>query len=201
MSKVKIETAEQYLAEKTADWSRPICETIIKVLRKEGMREEIKWGAPCYSHHGIVCSVASFKHHVAVWFHQGAMLKDTKKVLRQAQENTKALRSIVYKSMDDVDAKTLSAYAKEAMFVNEKGLKYDHKKTRKELVVPDYFMKRIQKNKKALATYESFSYSKKKDYVQWIVEAKKEETRERRMLQAIDMMAEGKGRHDKYKNS
>jgi uncharacterized protein YdeI (YjbR/CyaY-like superfamily) len=66
------------------------------------------------------------------------------------------------------------------------------------LVVPDYFMAALKKNKKALTTFEGFSYSHKKDYVEWVTEAKAEETRQRRLAQALEWLAEGKSRNWKY---
>jgi len=64
--------------------------------------------------------------------------------------------------------------------------------------VPPYFMAAVKKNKKALATFEAFPYSKRKDYVQWVTEAKGEETRARRLQTSVEWLAEGKSRNWKY---
>lgn len=64
--------------------------------------------------------------------------------------------------------------------------------------MPDYFTKALKKNKKAFETFEAFAYSHRKEYVQWITEAKTEETRNKRMAQAIEMLQEGKSRNWKY---
>ena len=69
---------------------------------------------------------------------------------------------------------------------------------KKDLEVPDYFTAALKKNKKALATFEGFPYSKKKDYVEWVTEAKTDETREKRLKTSVEWMAEGKGRNWKY---
>ena len=71
-------------------------------------------------------------------------------------------------------------------------------KTQKPVEAPDYFLAAIKKNKKAWATFEKFSPSNKKDYIEWSVDAKSEETRASRMKQAIEWMAEGKPRNWKY---
>ena len=64
--------------------------------------------------------------------------------------------------------------------------------------MPDYFLAALKKNKKALATFENFSPSHKREYVEWIIEAKREETRTKRIKTAIEMMTEGKSRNWKY---
>jgi uncharacterized protein YdeI (YjbR/CyaY-like superfamily) len=87
------------------------------------------------------------------------------------------------------------------MALNNKGIKIVKPKSteKKELVVPDYFIKALNKNKKAFQTFEAFSYSNKKEYTEWITEAKTDETRNKRIALAIEMMAEGKSRNWKYK--
>jgi len=74
------------------------------------------------------------------------------------------------------------------------------KRTKKELTVPHYFLAALKKNKKALATFEAFSPSHQREYVEWVTEAKQEATRAKRLATAIEWMAEGKSRHWKYKN-
>lgn len=89
-----------------------------------------------------------------------------------------------------------------AAALNEAGIKPPAQKRRsgtKNLVVPDFFMTALRKNKKALATFEGFSYSHKKEYVQWVAEAKREETRQRRMETTLAWLAGGKPMNWKYK--
>ena len=71
---------------------------------------------------------------------------------------------------------------------------------RKELVVPADLTAALKKSKQALATFEGFSYSHKKEYVEWITEAKREETRAQRMKTALEWLAQGKPRNWKYAN-
>ncbi|MBI3363521.1 MAG: YdeI/OmpD-associated family protein [Ignavibacteriae bacterium] len=89
---------------------------------------------------------------------------------------------------------------KQAKKLNDDGIKLPPKpkKPKTELVVPDYFVAALRKNKKALVTFESFSYSHKKEYLEWITEAKTEETRNSRLATAVEWMAEGKSRNWKY---
>ena len=98
--------------------------------------------------------------------------------------------------------KELLGYIKEAMRLNESGISKPRPQPtlKKELVVPDYFMAAMKKNKKALAAFDGFSYSHKKEYLEWITEAKTEATRQRRIATALEWMAEGKSRNWKYMN-
>jgi uncharacterized protein YdeI (YjbR/CyaY-like superfamily) len=96
----------------------------------------------------------------------------------------------------------ITSYIKEAMELNDKGIKLLPKPTspeRKELIIPDYFLATLKKNKMAMEVFESLSYSHKKEYVEWVTEAKTAVTREKRLAQSIEMLAAGKGRNDKYK--
>lgn len=96
--------------------------------------------------------------------------------------------------------KILIEYIKEAARLNEDGVKLPAKpkNEKQELDIPDYFKAALNKNKKAKATFESFSYSNKKEYVEWITEAKSEATRQKRLETAIEWLAEGKIRNWKY---
>ena len=95
----------------------------------------------------------------------------------------------------------LIAYIKEAVELNEKGVKIPSKAKsgeKKALEIPDYFTSALEANENALDTFEHFSYSHKKEYVEWIKEAKTEETKNKRLALAVEQMAEGKSKNWKY---
>jgi uncharacterized protein YdeI (YjbR/CyaY-like superfamily) len=97
--------------------------------------------------------------------------------------------------------KVLIAYIKEAARLNDEGIKLPPRKkttSKEELVIPPEFTSALQKNKKAAVAFEAFCPSHKKEYIQWITEAKSEDTRNRRMATAMEWIAEGKGRNWKY---
>jgi uncharacterized protein YdeI (YjbR/CyaY-like superfamily) len=91
-------------------------------------------------------------------------------------------------------------YIKEAARLNADGVKVPKAKSKpkKDLVVPNDLISVLKKNKKAQSTFEQFSYSHKKEYVEWITQAKREETRTQRLATAVAWMAEGKARNWKY---
>lgn len=96
---------------------------------------------------------------------------------------------------------TIKKYVKEACRLNDEGFKLSRPKPagpRKPLVVPPYFKKALAKNSLAKEYFDGFSYSKKKDYVEWLTEAKTEATREKRLETSIEWISEGKGRNWKY---
>ena len=105
-------------------------------------------------------------------------------------------------SLDDLPSdKKLIGYIKEAMKLNETGKKLPSKTIaadKKELEIPGYFMKALEKNKTALKNFEAFSYSNKKEYVAWITGIKSEETRNKNLATAIEWISEGKIKNWKY---
>jgi uncharacterized protein YdeI (YjbR/CyaY-like superfamily) len=121
-------------------------------------------------------------------------------------ESVKAGQKMGYmdklKSLSDLptDAE-LVAYIKETMVLNEKGIKKSKPKSEKpkeELVTPDYFAEKLATNPKAKAVFDTKSAAFRKDYLVWIIDAKTEATRQKRMEESLEWIAEGKGRFWKY---
>ena len=98
--------------------------------------------------------------------------------------------------------KTLLGYIKKAIELNEAGVKKPAPKRapKKNLVVPPDFNAELNKSKKARATFDNFSYCHRKEYLQWIAEAKRPETRAKRIKTALQWLATGKSRNWKYEN-
>ncbi len=166
------------------------------------VQETIKWGFPHFDYKDeMMCSMAAFKQHCAFGFWKASLMKD--KSLKAHADSESAMGHFGrVTSFDDLPSdKKLIAYIKEAMKMNDEGIKVEKKpvaKKKKELVIPPYFLAVLTKNKKALAVFTGFSYSNKKEYVEWITDAKSEETRQNRLETAITWISEGKVRHWKY---
>jgi uncharacterized protein YdeI (YjbR/CyaY-like superfamily) len=156
--------------------------------------EAIKWGNVSFEHQGLMCGMAAFKNHCIISFWKASLLNDDAASIRQQVESLKDLPN----------DKTLTRLIKQAAKLNEGGVAVERpprpKTPAKPIKVPDYFLRAIRANKKAQVTFEAFSPSHKKEYVEWITEAKTDETRERRIETAIEWMAEGKPRNWKYMN-
>lgn len=184
---------------KSADFARPILCRLRETVH-EGcpeVEETIKWGFPFFLYHGMLCYMASFKQHCAFGFWRGRLVVD------KADSSYEAMGQFGrVTSMKDVPPKrVLLKCIKDAMRLKQEVAKpaaRSKPRLQKELNIPPYFTAALKKNRKALATFEGFSYSKRKDYVEWVAEARTDETRERRLETSIEWLAEGKSRNWKY---
>jgi uncharacterized protein YdeI (YjbR/CyaY-like superfamily) len=184
---------DAYIA-KAAPFAKPIISEVRDVVHEAcpEIVETLKWGHPSFDHHGIVCGVAAFKAHCVVSFWKAALLGDAGLLRREV------------KAVADLPGRRdFVRLVKQAAKLNEDGVKLPEERRKspsdtRTLDVPDVLTNALRKNKKAQATFEAFSYTNKKDYVEWITEAKSDETRQTRLEQAIEWMAEGKPRNWKY---
>lgn len=189
---------DAYIA-KSAGFARPILNHIRQLVHEAcpDAQETIKWQMPHFEHKGIICGMAAFKQHCGLIFHKRTLIfgKGPKPEAALGQFGRLT-------SLDDLPGdKIVSGYIKKAVELNEAGIKSPVRaksKAKKEVVVPDYFLAALQKNKKALTTFENFSPGHQREYVEWITEAKREETRAQRMKTAMQWLAQGKSRNWKY---
>jgi uncharacterized protein YdeI (YjbR/CyaY-like superfamily) len=199
----KDKRVDAYIA-KAQPFAKPVLKHIRMVVHKAvpEVEETMKWSFPHFDYKGeMMCSMASFKQHAAFTFWKASVMKDPKKILQARGEREAMGHFGRITGMNDLPSDNIMIqYIKEAAKLNDLGIKVTPKpaKEKKELVIPDYFMNAVSKNKKAVKTFEAFSYSHKKEYVQWIIEAKTEETRNKRIQQAIEWMAEGKVHNWRY---
>lgn len=193
---------DAYIA-KAQPFAWPILEHLRALVHKAcpEVEESIKWSFPHFNYKGeMMCSMASFKQHCAFGFWKASLMKD-KTLLANAKGETAMGHLGRITSLKDLPKDTVMIrYIKEAMQLNDAGIKVEKKRpvSTKELVIPDYFIKELKKNKAAQKTFEAFSPSNKNEYVMWITEAKTEETRKSRMATAMEWMAQGKPRLWKY---
>jgi len=190
---------DAYIA-KSADFARPILEHLRAVIH-EGcpeVEEAIKWGMPSFLYHGrILCGIAAFKQHCAFGFWGGRGLVGNEDKRDDAMGQFGRIASL----NDLPSKKTLVGYVKQAMkLADERAIApaKPRKAPKPAPATPDDLAAALKKNKKAAVTYEAFSPSCKREYVEWISEAKREETRASRVAQAVTWMAEGKQRNWKY---
>jgi uncharacterized protein YdeI (YjbR/CyaY-like superfamily) len=189
---------DAYIA-KSADFAKPILKHLRGLVHEAcpEVEETLKWRFPNFMHKGMLCSMAAFKEHCAFGFWKRELLFGKDRPAGMGQ-----FGRIINVSNLPKD-KVLLGFIKEAVRLNEAGIKKPARptsKARKEVGVPDYFKAALKKSKKAFATFENFSPSHKREYVEWITEAKRDETRQKRLDTAIEWMAKGKPRHWKYMN-
>ena len=189
--------------QKAAPFAKPILNHIREVVHSASplITETIKWGMPFFEYKGSICQMAAFKQHCAFGFWKASLLDDPQGLLKKGEAGGSFGRII---TIDDLPSdEAIIHFVLQAMKNNESGKKAPVvKKTpaeKKELVVPDYFAALLKEHPKAKETFDKFSYSNKKEYLEWIIEAKTDTTRQKRLDTTIDWLIEGKSRMWKYK--
>ena len=191
---------DAYIA-KQAAFAKPVL-TFIRGVVHEGcpdVIETMKWSVPSFEHHGILCGMAAFKAHLQFGFWKHDLVVGRRMDGMGFGKIT---------SLDDLPPRPkLLAYVKKAAKLNEQGVKAPWMEARekkaksggkKPIATPADFRAALGKSKAAKAVYDDFPPSHKREYVEWITEAKQEETRQRRIAQAVEWIAEGKARNWKY---
>ena len=187
--------------EKQAVFARPILIHLRELIHKgcPQVTETIKWSMPSFEYKGILCGFAAFKQHATFGFWKQSLMETD-----AFPKNKTAMGSFGrITSLKDLPSdKVMIGLIHQAMELNEKGIKVPKKPAaaKKELIVPNELTAALSKNKKARAAFDAFSYSHKKEYVEWITEAKTEPTRNKRLATTVEWLAEGKSRNWKYEN-
>lgn len=190
---------DAYIA-RSADFARPILTHLREVVHAAcpDVEEAMKWSFPHFMYKGILCSMAAFKEHCTFGFWKASLVLDP---ADRSDEQAAGQFGRITK-IGDLPSKTaLRGYVKKAMELNDAGVKPAPRarpKAKPELVVPDDLAAALAKHTKARATFESFSPSHRREYVEWITGAKGADTRQRRLETALEWMAEGKSRNWKY---
>jgi uncharacterized protein YdeI (YjbR/CyaY-like superfamily) len=203
---VKNPAVDAYIA-KSADFAQPILRHVRKLMHKGCPRieEKIKWGVPAFEREGIVAMMAAFKRHVAFGFWSERLIReklgaDAERVFPKDARLGMGGRRYLQRAELPADAVILRA-VKAAVALNEAGERPKRALKRKPAPkAPPYFAAALKKNAKARATFEKLTPGKQREYVDWLVEAKQAATRERRLAQAIDLLAAGKPRYWKYQD-
>ncbi len=198
----KNKQVDAYIA-KAAPFARSILNHLRQLVHQAcpEVQETIKWGFPHFEYHGILCSMAAFKQHCAFTFWKAALLSDTHKVFSQVKDKAMGHLGKLASDQDLPGDDVLLLYIREAMQLNKEGRKLPARtanRIKNDLEIPVYFSQVLKRNKQARATFENFSYSNKKEYLEWFQEAKSEDTRDKRIAQALDWLAKGKVRNWKY---
>ena len=157
----------------------------------------MKWQFPHFQYHGILCGMAAFKAHCAFGFWKRQLIFGTGAANGKEPVNwSRRIQSVA----DLPDEKTLIGYVRKAAELNESGAKLP-KRERKPVArtkLPGYVSAALKKNGKAEKTFQNLSPSGRREYVQWIVEAKREDTRQKRLKTAVQWLSEGKPHNWRY---
>lgn len=187
---------------KSAEFARPILEHLREVVHAAcpDVEEAMKWSHPHFMYHGMLCGMAAFKQHCTFGFWKfdriGVDGADKDAAMGQFGRITRLA--------DLPSKKVLTGYVKQAMKLNEDGVKAlwlsKRAKPKPAAKVPDDLATALSKSKKARTVFEAFPPGQRREYIDWITDAKREETRQKRLAQTVEWLAEGKRRNWKYEN-
>ena len=183
--------------------AKPFAQPILKHLRAvvhdacPDVEETIKWGMPFFEYHGTLCHLAAFSKHASFGFWKGKLLLGAKTKNAEAMGDFGRITSLA-----DLPSKArIRDLVKQAMKLNEAGVKrvaYRPSAPKKAVRVPKDLSDALKKNAKAAATFKAFPPSHRREYIEWITEAKAEATRARRLATTLEWLSEGKPRNWKY---
>lgn len=194
-----VQTAEEYFA------AHPSWEEELRKLRKmilsTDVEETIKWGAPVYIVNGKnVLSIAAFKNHCAIWFYNGALLKDHTALLENSQEGkTKALRQIKFERGQEIPVQKLKGYVLEAVQNQKEGKEIKPEKTKKTEIPPE-LVTAFAEDPILETAFKNLTPGRQREYVEHMNEAKRAATKQRRLEKITPMIKAGQGLNNKYKN-
>jgi hypothetical protein len=185
-----------------ADFARPILNHIRKLVHDAcpAVEETMKWNFPHFMHKGMLCSMAAFKAHCTFGFWKGELVLEKR---GPAGETAHGQFGRMTSVSDLPPAASLIALIKRAVEITEQEIKSPKSpkpRQKQRLAVPGFVMTALEKNTKALSSFENLSPSHKKEYVEWLAGAKREETRDRRLKTALAWLSGGKTRNWKYDN-
>ena len=189
--------------ERSAPFAQPILKHLRQLVHSVSplITETIKWGFPFFDYKASVCQMAAFKEHMGFGFWKQRQLNDPGKLIKEEDGTAGSFGKIMSLSdlpPDDI----LTDFIKQAMQLNEAGNKNPavKKETTPKAVIemPADFADMLANNPTAQAHYNKFSPSAKREYLEWIVDAKSDATREKRLQTAMEQIEEGKSKNWKY---
>lgn len=185
--------------EKSPDFARPILRHLRELVHDTvpGVVEEMKWSMPAFTYKGMFCGFAAFKEHVALNFWKHSLVVGGERP-EDAMGSFGRITSLADLPPDD----ELRGYLLKAKQLNDEGVKAPRREKapeeKKEHAMHPELADALAGNEAAAGHFDSFSPSKRKEYLEWIAEAKTDATRRKRIDTAVEWIAEGKSRNWKY---
>lgn len=186
-----------FFFDKPGQWQKEF-KRLRTIILETGLEEELKWGCPCYTHHGRnIVLIHGFKEYCALLFFKGALLNDIDEILIQQTENVQAARQIRFTDFKQIDEleRTIKTYIFEAVEVEKAGLKIEMKPT-KAFEMPEEFSLKLNENAVLKEAFEALTPGRQRAYLLYFSSAKQSKTREARIEKYIPQILEGKGLND-----
>jgi len=185
------------LVAKVKSW-RAEFEALRKVALGCGLAEQVKWGQPCYTLEGRnIVLIHGFKEYCALLFFKGALMKDPDSILIQQTENVQAGRQIRFTDLQEIieQEAVLKAYIREAITVEQAGLKVPLKKT-EEFAIPEEFQDELDENPALKAAFEALTPGRQRAYLLHFSAPKQSKTRTARIEKCVQLILAGRGLND-----
>ena len=195
----KVSTVDDYIAMHPT-WHLAL--TRLRQLAKStGLLEEIKWGYPVFTLNGKhVFGLGAFKSHCGIWFFQGVFLSDPHMILVNAQDGkTKALRQMRFHSENEIQDQVVLNYMNEAV-QNQKDGKELKPERDKSLDIPGELLQAFKKDPALHQAFKELTAYKQREYAEYILEARRHETKYRRLEKITPMILKRLGLHDAFRN-
>lgn len=189
------EQINSFIAEQP-EWQRLMMIRLRQLIRTADPEAEgiMRGNSPAFDHNGPMVSMHAFKTCVSVWFHKGAMLKDTHGLFKLSEKDEeRAVRKYKVDEGDAINEKAFTDLVKQAVKLNKAG---DAKAPKSALALPAEMESCLKRDEEVWEHWEKLPPSHKKEYVEWIIDARQDETRKRRIAQALEMIREGAGREE-----
>jgi len=189
---------------RSASFAQPILTHLRELVHRAvpEIEEDIKWSMPFFTYRGqMFGNIAAFKAHCSFGLFGG----DIKAVLKKDGIDKEGMGSLgkITSAKDMLPDKILLGYIKQAAAFIDGGSKTmtrPKKAAKPDPEIPAELTAALKKNKAAAKVFADFSPSCQREYAEWIAEAKRAETKEKRIAQAVEWIAEGKQRNWKYQN-
>ena len=174
--------------------------TLRDIVLSTGLEESLKWGVPCYTLDGKnVVAIAAFKSYFGLWFFQGAFLEDKRGVLVNAQEGrTKGQRQWRFDGSEPIPARVVKSYVNQAANNAKEGNEIKPQRQTK-VDVPPELEAALRAKPKAAKAFAALTPGRQREYAQYVAEAKRDETKAKRIEKILPMIGAGVGLNDKYR--
>lgn len=187
--------------DKSAEFAQPILRHLRAVVHAAcpAAEETVKWSMPSFVYQGkILCGMAAFKAHCTFGFWHQGMTKALGGAGKKAQEAMGSLGRITSRAELPSDPALKGYIRTAAKLIEAGGPSRPKAKARPPLPVPPDMAAALKANSAAATAFEQFPPGQRREYIEWITEAKREETRQTRLATAIEWIAAGKRRNWKY---
>ncbi len=181
--------------------TRPLVERLLQIIRRTAphLEETIRWGSPAWKGRGLVCGIGAFKNHVTLVLWRGAEVGDRSGMLIHGQGRS-PMRSAKFTALAQIVENSVASWITAAAALDGDEAKPKPKPpNRPEIPVPPALAAALAKNVQARRAFEAMPPSHRRDYSEWIGEAKQEATVARRVAKAIEKLSAGEGLNDKYR--